>query len=101
MSPTASPSGTRSGLTITAQFFSATDKPPYKRNDGQEVRPCLLILVGPAGEQYRIEFDSRQELEAAIGVPELGGSVTVPVYANGAWDPETRRRGQVFYRAAV
>jgi hypothetical protein len=93
-------SGIRSGqgLWLSGRFLSLEDMKPYTDKLGNPHQPVRMgLLVGRMS--YGIEFPDRDSAVAACGgcVPEELGDVTVPVFANGPWNPADRKRGPVFF----
>lgn len=86
------------GAWLRGQFIDITASRPYNDRAGVEHIPGRLsVLVG--SQAIGIEFGTVAEAQASVpaGVVKLD-TVLIPVFVQGGWDNESRRRGPVFYR---
>lgn len=87
----------REGVLLSGRFVSITKAKGFQRKSGETVEPVKLTLL--AGESHvRVEFDSVEAAQAAVGVVEMGGAVVVPVWVDGPWDSQKGRRSAVYFR---
>ena len=85
------------GVFLTGEFISVYAKRSYQDREGNTRTPyAVKLLVG--NSVLDIEYDDEQLAGAAIKGAMKGDSVTLSVFAQGAWNNETRRREPVFFR---
>lgn len=87
------------GVLVAGRFLDLVDREPYENKAGETVSPVIAAIQLPGtADTVKVEYQSRAAAEKALGQPEFGGEVMIAVYADGAYDRETRRRGPVFFR---
>ena len=90
------------GLMIRGEFLRLGETKAYVGKDGVQRTPARVIVV-TGGGTLAVEYGSYSDALVALGgsEPKRLDVVELQVWAQGAWNNETNRRGSVFYRGLL
>lgn len=85
------------GVFLTGELRSVFAGRSYTDRDGNERTPYKVkVLAGDS--MITVEYSDEGRAKEALRGVEVGGTVTLPVWVDGPWNAETRKRESVYFR---
>lgn len=85
------------GLILSGMFFSIAPGEPYNDKNGERHQPYKLVLA-VNGTPVSVEVDE-DKATTIVAESKMGDPLSLQVYADGAYDRASGRRGLVYFRA--